>query len=148
MTDQFMMPGSARVSAAATFLRWARGILLVLVGLVALIVGGLLLASQNWPAATGTVGSCTTRTTTTTSHSRTPHQSCVVRWTTGTQQHQATVDFGAARKSAGESVALRVHGDRAVSASPAWLGYFVLAVGLILLVGGVLLTLRARRRAG
>lgn len=147
MTGENMMPATARAYSLARLFKRAAGVIAAIVGLIALIVGITFTASQTWPAATGTVESCTTSVSRTASGSTTHKKMCVVKWMDGEQPHTATVDLGNVARFAGESVDLRVHGDTAVVLTPGWVGYVAVVVGLLLLAGGGYFALRKSRPA-
>jgi hypothetical protein len=150
MTGQSAAPEPIRASVWVRRFKIAAGIIAALVGVIGLVVGIMLIVSQSWPTATGTVKSCTTTATRaySSAHSTTQHhQTCVVTWTQAAEQHTGSVGFGVANTSPGASVHLRVNGDTAILESPTWEGYVVSGVGLLLLAGGILAFVRLRRRA-
>jgi hypothetical protein len=59
-------------------------------------------------------------------------------------EHTAKVDLGSSPKYVGNTVDLRVHGDTAVDAMPAWLGYVTGAVGVLLVSAGIIGAIRTR----
>jgi hypothetical protein len=82
-------------------------------------------------------------TTRTTGHSSTAHQRCVVTWS----GRSGTVDFAAGDNHAvGEPVRLRAHGSTVVEDSSPWVGYGLLALGVLLVAGGLVFALRRPRR--
>jgi hypothetical protein len=153
VNDQSAGPGPvalARVSRyRRVFVRFA-GVLVGLIGLLALVIGGVLLASQRWPLVQATPQSCQSHTSTSGTGSqrhRSTTTDCVLTWDDSTGTHTAMVGFnGGAPKT--PTVAIRVHGGTAVEATPGWLGWTTLAVGFALAGIGVLTLLPSRRRAG
>jgi hypothetical protein len=135
------VPGDPR-----RLLRRLAGAVLALAGIVFLIVGAALLASQRWTPVTATVQSCTTRATHATSGSTRYDQVCTVSWQDPAGPRTATVDFGQARTAPGTDARIRVHGGSAVLATPAWAGYAVLGAGLLLAGAGAVVSIRAWRR--
>ncbi|WP_117212211.1 DUF3592 domain-containing protein [Allorhizocola rhizosphaerae] len=119
-----------------------------LVGLIFLVIGGWLLLSLAWVPATGTVGACQThnvRTGTSPTSKRTEHV-CQVTWEADGGTHRASVNLGTDDVAPGQTVELRVNGDDAVVATPAWLGAATAAAGAALIAVAAILMLRARRR--
>ncbi len=154
MTNDFASQAQSQRIAGALRMRRLFGrfgaVILTLVALIALIIGGLLLASQRWPAAQATVQSCTSQLVgsgngTGTSH-RHQEYHCVVNWQDSSGVRTATVNFGAKQPRIGEVDTIRVHGNTTVLATPAWAGWVTLAVGVLLGVLGVLWFLRSLRR--
>ena len=125
----------------------AIGVFLVIVGLIFTLVGYQLVLSQTWDKATGIVQSCVAHSTHTGS-TGTGHgpQDCKVTWGDDAGNHTATVIFGTKPVANGQTQVIRVHGTQAVLPTPAWEGYVALGAGLLLVVGGVFLVMRSRRR--
>ena len=123
------------------------GVFLAVIGLIFAIVGYQLVLSQTWDKATGIVQSCVPHSTHTGS-TGTGHvsQNCKVTWGDNAGNHTATVIFGAKPITNGQTQVIRVHGTQAVLPTPAWEGYVALGGGLLLIVGGVFLVMRSRRR--
>jgi hypothetical protein len=148
VTDQYADPmaaAQARVSRLRKrFSRFA-GIVLALVGVVALVIGGVLLASQRWPLVQATVQSCQTRITHTTGSHRSSTTDCAMVWQDSSGVHTATVGFNGHGPN-GPTVALRVHGATAVEATPIWAGWVTLGVGFVLASAGVIVVTRSLRR--
>jgi hypothetical protein len=138
---------------AVRLLHRAGGILIALIGVIALIVGIVLMVSQSWASATGAIRSCQVQLVNPrgvgTSHGTgaTYHQTCVVTWTSGGTQRTGSLSTAGHPFSSGQAVALRVHGNQVVEATPRWEGYVTAAVGLVLLVGGAVFARRAWRRS-
>jgi hypothetical protein len=105
------------------------------IGLIFLIVGGVLLASQGWDRADGVVGACTTRVDRTETTSRTI-QTCDVAWDDASGPHTAPIDLSG-NVVPGQAVALRVNGSVVTQATPVWVGVGTLAIGLALLATSV-----------
>ncbi|BCB90528.1 DUF3592 domain-containing protein [Phytohabitans suffuscus] len=145
MTDP--LPPVTRVMRRVRLFHTAAGVLLALIGLVALVIGAVFTASQTWPSATGTVGECTTVSTRTgSSGTPTYRQRCEVSWMDGARRRTTYLDLDTARAAPGAPVALRYRGDTAVEETPPWLGLTTGGVGLALVAAGVFVALRARRR--
>ena len=129
--------------------RWLRSLVpavLGLIGLVFLGYGIVALSTQGWAHATGTVGVCRSIASGSGS-SRGVHQSCAVTWTADGVNRSATVDLGAGEPLTGQSVQLRVNGDRAVAADPIWLNIAGIVVGLVLIGAAFFVWRRSRRSA-
>ncbi|MFD0745356.1 DUF3592 domain-containing protein [Phytohabitans flavus] len=139
---------AARVARRIRLFRVAAGILVILVGVVAAIVGATLTASQTWPSATGTVQSCTTVSNRTgTSGTRTYRQRCEVSWMDGEHTRTAQLDLDGDQYVPGAPVRVRYNGGTTVVETPAWIGLATGGVGLVLLAAGAYVLLRATRRA-
>jgi len=123
------------------------GVFLAVIGLIFLLVGYQLVLSQTWDKATGIVQSCVAHSTHTGS-TGTGHvsQDCKVTWGDDAGNHTATVIFGNKPVTNGQTQVVRVHGTQAVLPTPAWEGYVGLGAGVLLVVGGVFLVMRSRRR--
>lgn len=147
MTDQYADPMAAvqaRVSRLRKLFSRIAGIVLTLVGIVALIIGGVLLTSQRWPLVQATVQSCQTRVTHTGS-TRSSTTDCAMVWQDSAGVHTATVSFSGHGPKA-PTVPLRVHGTTAVEATPVWVGWVTLGFGFALASAGVLVVVRSVRR--
>ncbi len=117
-----------------------------LVGLIFLVVGAWLLLSLGWARATGTVEQCraeTVRTGAGPTNTRTD-QVCEVTWEADGVSRSASVNLGPGDMAPGETVELRVRGDSAVAATPAWVGAASAAGGAALVAVAVLLMRRRR----
>jgi hypothetical protein len=154
LVTDIVMPsnsGDPRTMFAVRLLRRAGGILIALIGVIALIVGIVLMVSQGWNSATGAIQSCQVRLVnprgvgTSTGTGATYQQTCVVTWTNGGIQRTGSLSTAGRPFSSGQAVALRVHGNQVVEATSRWEGYVATAVGLVLLVGGVVFARRAWR---
>jgi hypothetical protein len=123
------------------------GVFLAIIGLIFTLVGYQLVVSQTWDKATAIVQSCVAHSTHTGS-TGTGHvsQDCKVTWRDDAGNHTATVIFGNKPVTNGQTQLVRVHGTQAVLPTPAWEGYVALGAGLLLIVGGVFLMMRSRRR--
>ncbi|MEV6812968.1 DUF3592 domain-containing protein [Micromonospora sp. NPDC051296] len=135
--------------AAARWVRVLRRgglILFGLVGLVFLTVGGLLLVSQSWDRATGTVQECTTRVERTAGTTGRTVQTCTISWQAADGPHTAPVDIGGSATAPGQSVELRVNGDNVALATPGWVGAATAAGGLAMAGTAAVLLVRQHRR--
>ncbi len=130
----------------ARFLRLIGSVAAATVGLIFLLVGFNLLATQGWTSATGTVQSCTSSYTGSGS-SRQLQKSCDVTWTEGGVAHKLNVNFGTKSAANGQTVQLKVNGDNALLPAPLWVALLTFLVGLALVVLCIYLFLRSRRRA-
>ncbi|MDQ7904120.1 hypothetical protein RB614_06230 [Phytohabitans sp. ZYX-F-186] len=139
------LPPVARAVRRVRLFRLAAGVLVALVGLVALVVGGVFTASQTWPSATGTVGACTTVSTSTGTGTRTYRHRCEVSWMDGARRRTAHVDLDGDQAFPGSAVALRYRGDTAVVETSPWVGPVTGGVGLVLVAAGAFVLVRARR---
>ncbi|MFC0534014.1 DUF3592 domain-containing protein [Phytohabitans kaempferiae] len=125
--------------------RLAAAILVALVGVVALVIGGVLTASRSWPSATGTVESCTAAAAPGPGRT-TSRQRCTVSWLDGDRRRATDIELGRAQAVPGAAVTLRYRGDTAVVETPGWAGPVTAGVGLTLLATGAYLLVRARRQ--
>lgn len=125
-------------SSLVGLFRLAGPIVAGIAGVIFLVVGATLVASQTWERVTGTASACQTRIERTGNPpSHRTHTTCELTWRTAAgENHQGTVDFGGNTVSNGQTVQLRVHGDIAAEAVPAWLAWGSLALGLGLAGGG------------
>ncbi len=143
------LPADRVAQLRRLFSRFA-AVVITLVGVVALIIGSVLLASQRWPAADATVQSCTShlsRSSGTSTHRTAQVQwDCQVTWVDSAGSHTDTLDYGGKHAVPGEVDRIRVHGNVIVLENPVWVPYVVLGVGLVLLVVGVFLFVRTVRR--
>ncbi|GAA5185369.1 hypothetical protein GCM10023322_29180 [Rugosimonospora acidiphila] len=148
MTNQFPGASTAHRSAATwRGLRRASGILMAIVGLIAVASGIHLAISHSWQKTTGQVDSCQL-VTTHPSNNTTKHVAdrCAVTWTQDGGSHSDTITFSKAGYTPGQAVTLRVSGDNAAEDSAAWISWFTIAVGIVLLAGGVVMFATARRQ--
>jgi hypothetical protein len=151
MIGESALPVAARTARTIRLFKRAASLLIAVIGLIALGIGITLIRSQNWPTVTGTVQSCVTvydhhgPTGTGTRTGTRTHQECVVNWVYENREHTAKVNLGSSPKYVGNTAKLRVHGDNAVDATPAWLGYVTGAVGVLLVSAGIIVALRTRR---
>jgi hypothetical protein len=123
-------------------------VVITAVGLVFLGVGIFLMISNTWTPADGLVQSCLTRmSSSSSSGARTFQQDCVVTWQVDGQTHTSNVTFGGASMRPGSHAKLRVHGDTATEAAPAWVGYFFTGLGIAAVGGVAYFSVRKRRRA-
>jgi hypothetical protein len=129
----------------ARFLRLIGGVAAATVGLIFLIVGINLLASQQWATATGTVQSCTTSYTGSGS-SRHLHRICNIAWQEGGTAHSHSVDFGQKAVGNGQTYQIKVNGNSAVLPSPAWVAILTFLIGAALIGLCIFLVVRSRRR--
>jgi hypothetical protein len=129
--------------------RLAGPIVAGIVGLIFVVVGAGLVVSQGWETVTGTASTCQTRTERTgNSPSHRDHTTCQMNWRNAAgEDHGTTIDFGGRAVTNGETVELRVNGDTAVEAAPAWLAWGSLVVGVALVGGGGFWLWRTFRRA-
>jgi len=150
VTDQYadgLLAAEERVARFRKLFSRIAGIVLALVGIVALVIGAVLLASQRWPLVRATVQSCQTHVTDTGS-SRSSTTDCAMVWQDDAGIHTATVGFGGQGPRT-PTVGIRVHGSTAVEATPLWLPWGVLGVGVGLAgAGGVVFARSLRRRPG
>jgi hypothetical protein len=138
-----------RLVSIMVIFRRVAGVLAATVGVVFLIVGIVLLASQRWTPETGAVQSCRTEVSHsgTTSHS-TVHQICMVQWEQDGQVHEDSLDLGAKPIAPGSTVKIRVNGGIATAESPAWVGYLMVGIAVVLFAGGgIAIFKRPRPRA-
>jgi hypothetical protein len=131
----------------ANIMRKFAVVVITVVGLIFLGVGIFLMITSSWTPADGLVQSCQTRTSfSSSSHTRTYQQDCMVTWQADGQTHTSSVTFGGASIGPGSHVMLRVHGDAATEAAPAWAGYLFAGLGVAALGAVGFVSMRRRRR--
>jgi hypothetical protein len=120
-----------------------------IVGLIFVVVGTTLAASQGWERVTATATSCLTRIERTGNPPSHRNQTtCEMTWRNAAgEEHASSVAFGGRTVANGQTVDLRVSGDTAVEAVPGWWAWGSLALGVALAGGGGVWLWRTFRRA-
>jgi len=121
------------------------------VGLIFAASGGYLFVSAGWQPATATATSCHTSTTgsgtgtgTRNRSGRRVQQVCEVTWNDAGVVHTGSLTSGGNGMTVGRPFPVRVHGDQVALPSSLWVRAGTLALGVVLLGGGLVLALRRR----
>jgi hypothetical protein len=129
----------------------AVGVVIALVGLIFAATGVYLFVSAGWQPATATATSCHTSTTgsgtgigTRNRSGRRTQQVCEVTWNDGGVVRTGSLTSGGKSMTVGQPFPVRVHGDEVALPSSLWVRVGTLALGVVLLGGGLVLALRRR----